>query len=617
MATMRLTTSRFTTSVLLLISLSGAFSSEEYNVNVDGTVSVTESSSTDDDSCGLYLAESAIPNSGLGMFTAKSIAHNERIFYGEIVCNIEDFEENMRLRRQFLSRSNKNTPSWLLDSYYWSPSNALAEFEAEEVSSVIPGLGMLANSHPGLVNAIQRPPQRVADLHRTQHPGAGASTHFHDVHFVADGDIEAGAELFVEYGDTWFRDRRKYLGDIPLSRHWKHANAVLQKYSEIMDSDYQSKIGREMYELLQFAVKLEPRMKNALPEDVSDVPKALEEGAAKTLLPGRVKTKEWLEENGMCLDHIRPGLSTIAGAGRGAFATRRLAKGSVIAPLPVVQLRRYQMEVYELRAVAKADSDDDEEEDQVFRIGSQLLLNYCFGHPQSSLLLYPYSPVVNYLNHNQTLKNAELRWSNHANHRKDWLDRSPADLDVEKYAGLIMEIVATRDIEAGEEVFLDYGDDWEKAWQTYVAEWQPPAEPYISAADRNARNEPLLLDSEMEKDPSYENVLMGCFVELPFDDAGEDGSTTTITWAPATEEVFDVNDLHECFVVKKHNNDLYDVVIKEERQTWRVMNIRREAIQYFDVMYTSDMFLRSAFRHEMALPDSMVPDAWRDIFIRK
>jgi hypothetical protein len=225
--------------------------------------------------------------------------------------------------------------------------------------------------------------------------------------------------------------------------------------------------------------------------------KALNEGAAKARLPGRVKTKEWLEEHGMCLDNIRPGMSTIRQAGRGAFATRRLAKGSVIAPLPVVQLRRYQMEVYKLCAVEKADSDD--EENEVFRIGSQLLLNNCFGHPQSSLLLYPYSPVVNYRNHNRTIKNAELRWSNHPRHRKDWLDRRPADLEQEKYAGLIMEIVATRDIEAGEELFLDYGDEWEKAWQTYLSEWEPPAESYISAADRNARNEPLLLDSEMKR----------------------------------------------------------------------------------------------------------------------
>ena len=80
--------------------------------------------------------------------------------------------------------------------YYWNPGVAGAEFEAEDVSSVIPGLGMLANSHLGLINAMMSAPRIVADLRRGRDPGAGASTHFHNVHFTARyGPIEAGSEV--------------------------------------------------------------------------------------------------------------------------------------------------------------------------------------------------------------------------------------------------------------------------------------------------------------------------------------------------------------------------------------------------------------------------------------
>jgi hypothetical protein len=36
-----------------------------------------------------------------------------------------------------------------------------------------------------------------------------------------------------------------------------------------------------------------------------------------------------------------------------------------------------------------------------------------------------------------------------------------------------MELVALRDIESGEELFLDYGDDWERSWQHHLETWQP------------------------------------------------------------------------------------------------------------------------------------------------
>ena len=44
---------------------------------------------------------------------------------------------------------------------------------------------------------------------------------------------------------------------------------------------------------------------------------------------------EFLKEHGKCQDHIRPDISTIPNAGRGAFATRDLPKGTVVGYAPI------------------------------------------------------------------------------------------------------------------------------------------------------------------------------------------------------------------------------------------------------------------------------------------
>ena len=84
--------------------------------------------------------------------------------------------------------------------YYWEPRNALGLYDGEdETQSIIPGLGMLANSHTGLVNALMtRPHVNSAGLHRSVDPGAGAFSAYHKYTHLATRHIPAGMELFVE-----------------------------------------------------------------------------------------------------------------------------------------------------------------------------------------------------------------------------------------------------------------------------------------------------------------------------------------------------------------------------------------------------------------------------------
>lgn len=588
-----------------------------------------------DSSCGLYMAESAIPNSGLGMYSMKDINHLDRIFYGDVVIQAEDIPLNRKLRNWKAGNFDQlEGADWLLDNYYWDPTNSLAVFDAMDVQSIVPGLGMLANSHTGLVNAKERPATKYAELHRGRDPGAGASTSYFDVHFVAKGDIQAGEELYVQYGDDWFEDREEILGTIPLSYDFRQANALVKRLWKVYNNE--TLTHREIIDMGVDAIQMygdpvwsRQRLLNAFPKNFMDFLKAVYVGTAALTVPNRVRSIEWLEQNGRCLDNIRPDLSTIRQAGRGAFATREIKKGSVIAPLPLVHLRREHMHIY-------GSDDYGDPRANVWREGTQLLMNYCYGHPESSLLFYPYSPVVNYVNHNLTHYNAEFQWSDLPNNKKDWLERTPDDLDSEDHAGLIMDMVATRDIDAGEEIFLNYGSQWERAWKLFVEEWNPSEHDkhYTSSTELNENYLWLKTEQEEDTDPyeikNVEDLILSCFFKLP-ESSETEASPLKYMWKRSPFLFLSADDLHTCRVIDRQSKyeDITDrqdsirrdailytvelVFDDEESDVVLVEGVPRHAIRFFEGEYLTDDFLRSAFRHEIHLPDAMIPKAWRDI----
>jgi hypothetical protein len=170
------------------------------------------------------------------MYSARSIAEGERIFYGDVVIQVEDYEFNQRLRRAYHGVNNESKAPWLLNSYYWDPSVSLAQTEASDVQSIVPGLGMLANSHTGLVNAAQMEPhQRDYHLHRAIDVGAGASSSYHDVHFDAEKDIQVGEEIFVRYGGEFLLSvgvfssiRQFFCLKLPRTKHSQSSSSLRQ-----------------------------------------------------------------------------------------------------------------------------------------------------------------------------------------------------------------------------------------------------------------------------------------------------------------------------------------------------------------------------------------------------
>ena len=108
----------------------------------------------------------------------------------------------------------------------------------------------------------------------------------------------------------------------------------------------------------------------------------------------------------------------------------------------------------------------------------QLLLNYCFGHRKSSILLCP-TTLVTLINHSSNVPNVEIRWAKASTNVKDkkhyliekldeLLDEPLSDVNTK----LMFDFVALNDIKSGEEILLDYGNEWEEAYKQHTANWK-------------------------------------------------------------------------------------------------------------------------------------------------
>lgn len=134
-----------------------------------------------------------------------------------------------------------------------------------------------------------------------------------------------------------------------------------------------------------------------------------------------------LEVHGKCLDNIRYGKSNIPHAGRGAFATRSIrsesvifimellcllylfnmtfavsyTEGGLVAPAPLLHIP--DRDILTMYAEKLDDRTGEEYRDISKPIGHQLLVNYCFGHKASSILLCPYGHETGKLKRNNCL----------------------------------------------------------------------------------------------------------------------------------------------------------------------------------------------------------------------
>ena len=111
-----------------------------------------------------------------------------------------------------------------------------------------------------------------------------------------------------------------------------------------------------------------------------------------------------LRMNGKCLDKIKQGQSELSGLGNGAFAQRDIKKGELIIPALLYAIDKSELMIPTETGVTY-----------------NPLVNYCFGHDESSVLLCHVTPAA-LINHKscpvdskngkcENGPNADYKWS--------------------------------------------------------------------------------------------------------------------------------------------------------------------------------------------------------------
>lgn len=567
---------------------------------------------------------------------------------------------------------NEGDYHWPLTNYDWHARDIGLEGEGEDLSVTVSGFGAAPNCHFRLLNSVEHPAEYRGILSRYSSPGAGAITPWFNRTTTAAWDVQEGSELFVDYGPNWFLTRDALFSLVPLGENYERAQLFLKEYGKLLVGSYDAtdlveekmKLSEEARKDLWNIIKNFPyatRERQALPLIHNDALRAIHEDIQTVEVENSIRSLEFLKVHGKCVDNIAPGNSTIPDAGRGAFATRFIPKGGLVAPAPVVHIvdkntvNMYAEMIGPYGNVVRNES---------AVIGKQLILNYMFGHPNSTMLLFPYSSNVNYINHHSTKHNAYLRWTQDFDffHHRDWLERTVESLEDQWTSGLMLEFIATRDIQPGEEVFINYGDEWQKAWDEHVKNWEaiPPEKDYnnltlwaqetamSSGKDGYVRAEvfntqiktPIRTVDEQKTDPYPQSLELQCLVRVGWDASYLHAPLTIPLIKRQWSEEYDNEpdgDLifHPCNITWRHNiQDLDDQVDEEQyheyaydaelnvrktfedviiHETHVVTHIPWKAIRFFNKPYTDDVFLKKAFRHEMALPEGVWPEAWLNL----
>lgn len=445
----------------------------------------------------------------------------------------------------------------------------------EELDACTFGIGAAVNFLVPLVNIADSIPTRDlidrGGLTSTS-PGDGAITPYHGRRFMASKHIEPYSELFIYYGESYFLEREGYEG-VPLSADYSKADRfivnyvkAIRKWQNQIPFFRKDEVQGHFWELILDMIEIfQLRVRNALPSGgnttVQDFMAILSTGGTK-MMPynSTVKSWEWMKKNGQCMDNIRPGISQIPNAGRGAFAARFISAGSLVSPSPLVHIpNRASMQFY-----GEKQNSDPNEEHNTQNVSSpvhqQLILNYCWGSRDSTLLLCPYGHVTNLINHDPDQHpNTKIVWSNRMRN-PEWLHRRIEDWGHEPHNGLSFDYIATRDILPGEEITIDYGTEWVNAWQEHVRAFEssPPRPKYIPGFEWN--NKDTLPPIPTVSDPPEQQLNLNGVLLTISDEYLPEGHEVNPFSIDITGER---ETFYLCRVVERQQNGLYFVEVFE------------------------------------------------------
>jgi SET domain len=616
-----------------------------------------------DEECRLFLAPSYLAQEGkppiFGLFAgAQGFQKGEIIPSEDIAVPVFDFLKSPVRERSELHKRVLE----FLEGNFWVADYIGSKFESNHsVSAFVPGVGSLTNYHSGIANVdwhqssllLREPDATVLSQTGLAHPSRGAISPYYNATFQATMWIPPGMEMFADYGATEDAKEISIYHDTVTRWDYNKADLILDRMIEFMDrfnSSMSESLQQDVVDFMLDTVlqgadgKHAKIIRSLIPAHPKKLHKVKEAGGTFAYRNKDVrKSMEWLKTHGLCVDNLKAGHSTIPDAGRGAFARRAIAEGTVISPVPMLPI--LQEEVMEQFSITKEEVSSNNKTKVVFdaeapATGYHLLLNYAFGHPESTLMLLPMAPIVNYINHAPKSEqiNAYLRWAKHdyVINEHDVHDYEVEKIRMKNQRKVTMELVAFRDIAEDEEILIDYGDDWAASWDEFKSQWSvlyKEGEKWpLKAIDLRSlyKENPFPVDILQGQTPYSPGVVTGCFVEgvddlpdgLPRQNAR--GQQIMRFLAPRSPkgvsgQYLSICDLHNRTEVvdpvtgqKSYN---YTVVSRKEANSEYLVEIREVphwAVTLLDMAYTGDIHTPGAFRRWINIGDQRFPQAWRN-----
>jgi hypothetical protein len=363
-----------------------------------------------------------------------------------------------------------------------------------------------------------------------------------------------------------------------------------------------------------------------------------------------------------------------------------LPKGTVVGYAPLVHVAMRGEQIFEViyngeskHGMERSEHRDEEEidaETEEEEMNSEnrftkpdLVINYSFGHRNSTLHLTPYGAMVNYINHKSANDgdgpNVRVQWPTKelVAYKPDWLSKDIEFLrDSVGKIGLSFDYVALRDIKEGEEVTMDYGDEWvsntfpvitfcpspmdflvlmpligtflvllplpnifsflfciyaitkDNAWKEHVANWVPPedSEGYVHSSNFEA--DYLRTPDELEKEPYPWNLHTICTNYYSKD--------STDSYIYESSLVNNENKYRlPCQVLERVEEDdkeeeesyVYTVEIKlSDTETIFARGYPNDehGVDLYDKAYSQMWHMQQAFRNKMYIPDDIFPENW-------